>query len=55
MMADVDTDCQFNDPIGILVSFTWQVAPVPLDKPDLTQLRREAALGGLIHDYRLVA
>jgi putative transposase len=31
------------------------VAPDPIDKPDSTQLRRNAVLGGLIHEYRLVA
>ena len=27
------------------------VAPTPIDEPDLTQLRRNAVLGGLIHEY----
>jgi len=31
------------------------VAPTPIDEPDPTQLSRYAVLGGLIHEYRLVA
>ena len=34
---------------------TLGFAPDPIDKPDPTQLRRNAVLGGLIHEYRLVA
>jgi transposase InsO family protein len=34
---------------------TLEVAPDPIDKPDPTQLRRKDVLGGLIHEYRLVA
>jgi transposase InsO family protein len=34
---------------------TSSVAPVPIDKPDPAQLRRNPVLGGLIHEYRLVA
>ena len=34
---------------------TLGVTPVPIDKPDPAQLRRHAVLGGLIHEYRLVA
>jgi hypothetical protein len=32
-----------------------RAAPVPIDKPDPLQLRRNEILGGLIHEYRLVA
>jgi putative transposase len=32
-----------------------KVAPDPIDKPDPTQLRRSEVLGGIIHEYRLVA
>jgi transposase InsO family protein len=34
---------------------TLGVAPDPIDKPDPKGLRRNAVLGGLIHEYRLVA
>ena len=34
---------------------TLRVAPVSIDNPDLTQLRRTVVLGGIIHEYRLVA
>jgi len=34
---------------------TLRVAPVPTAEPDLTRLRRNEILGGLIHEYRLVA
>jgi putative transposase len=34
---------------------TLMVAPDPIDKPDPTQLRRNAVLGGIIHEYRLAA
>lgn len=34
---------------------TLGVPPDPIDKPDPTQLRRKAVLGGLIHEYRLAA
>ncbi|MBF6557499.1 MAG: transposase [Acidimicrobiales bacterium] len=34
---------------------TLGVAPASIDKPDPTQVRRNAVLGGLIHEYRLVA
>ena len=34
---------------------TLGLAPVPSDKPDPTQLCRRAVLGGIIHEYRLVA
>ncbi len=32
-----------------------KVAPASIDKPDPTQLRRAAVLGGIIREYRLVA
>jgi hypothetical protein len=34
---------------------TLCVAPAPIDEPDPAQLRRNAVVGGLIHEYRLVA
>ena len=34
---------------------TSKVEPDPIDEPDPTQLRRNEVLGGLIHEYRLVA
>jgi putative transposase len=34
---------------------TLRVAPAAVDNPDPTQLRRTAILGGIIHEYRLVA
>ena len=34
---------------------TLRLEPTQIDKPDPTQLRRNAVLGGLIHEYRLVA
>lgn len=34
---------------------TLGIASAPIDEPDLTQLGRNAVLGGLIHEYRLVA
>jgi putative transposase len=34
---------------------TLRVAPGSIDESDPTQLRRNAVLGGLIHEYRLVA
>jgi transposase InsO family protein len=34
---------------------TLGITPSPIDGSDPTQLRRSAVLGGLIHEYRLVA
>jgi putative transposase len=34
---------------------TFGAVPVPIDKPDPIQLRRNEILGGLIKEYRLVA
>ena len=34
---------------------TLRLEPTQIDKPDPTQLHRNAVLGGLIHEYRLVA
>ena len=34
---------------------TSKVEPDPIDEPDPTRLRRYEVLGGLIHEYRLVA
>jgi putative transposase len=34
---------------------TMRAAPAPIDEPDPAQLRRNAVVGGLIHEYRLVA
>jgi transposase InsO family protein len=34
---------------------TSKLAPATLNEPDPTELRRNAVLGGIIHEYRLVA
>jgi len=34
---------------------TLGLVPYPTDEPDLMQLRRNEILGGLVHEYRLVA
>jgi hypothetical protein len=34
---------------------TLGIASAPIDEPDPTRLRRSVVLGGLIHEYRLVA
>ena len=34
---------------------TWGRGPHPVREPDLSQLRRNGVLGGVIHEYRLVA
>ena len=41
--------------VGQRAPRTSKVEPDRVDQPDLTQLRRNEVLGGLIHEYRLVA
>jgi hypothetical protein len=46
---------EFHRFLGQQAPRTLGVVQASIDEPDPTQLRRSAVLGGIIHEYQLVA